>query len=275
MNTFYLVENSEKKDVDKAAALIHSICDEKGKKAYRGPGYMKRESLPKDVDCVITLGGDGTLIRAAREAADRNIPVIGVNMGHLGYLSSVSALEDIPEMMERLFLNKYTVEKRMMVKAVILREGRETAVLHGLNEAVITRTKTLKPVKCKVGINEEFLNEYTSDGIIISTPTGSTAYNLSAGGPIIDPSAQMLIITPICPHALTQRSVVLSSEKKVEVDILGGEQHDRELVVDGYESRSLDLGDRVELTESELYVSLLKLPGGSFLENIRNKMNRI
>ena len=210
------------------------------------------------MDCVITLGGDGTLIRAARDISHLGIPLIGINMGHMGYLTSISSAKDFKYMVDILIDDKYFIEKRMMITAAVIREGKELHSLNALNEAVITRREMLK-----------------TDGIIVATPTGSTAYNLSAGGPIIEPSSRMMLITAICSHALSQRSIVLSSSKVIRISFNDNLKATRELVVDGDDSVSLKNGDVIELRESEIFAGLIKLKKGSFLDNIRNKMNRI
>lgn len=274
MKTFFLVGNSEKEGIKKALLDVEKEIMSFGGACYKSYGYIDIENFPK-VDCVITLGGDGTLIRAARDISHLGVPIIGINMGHMGYLTSIAKANDIREMIKTLVNNEYFIEERMMISAKVIRKDREICTLNALNEAVITRKEMLKTIRCKVYIDGDFLNEYSSDGIIVSTPTGSTAYNLSAGGPIIEPSSKMMIITPICPHALSQRSIVLSSSKKISISFSGNAKITRELVLDGDDSFSLENKDVVELRESDIFAGLVKLKKGSFLDNIRNKMNRI
>ena len=246
MKTFFLVGNSEKDGIKKALLSLEKEINDRGGVCYKSYGYIDINKFPK-VDCVITLGGDGTLIRAARDISHLGIPLIGINMGHMGYLTSISSAKDFKYMVDILIDDKYFIEKRMMITATVIREGKE---LHSLNA-------------------------YSSDGIIVATPTGSTAYNLSAGGPIIEPSSRMMLITAICSHALSQRSIVLSSSKVIRISFNDNLKATRELVVDGDDSVSLKNGDVIELRESEIFAGLIKLKKGSFLDNIRNKMNRI
>ena len=274
MNTFFLVGNSEKEGIKKALSNIEKEIMHYGGECYKSYGYIDLEKF-KNVDCVITLGGDGTLIRAARDISHLGIPIIGINMGHLGYLTSISRPSDISDMIRILINDEYYIEERMMISARVIREGKDFCTFNALNEAVITGREILKTIRCNVYIDGDFLNEYSSDGIIVSTPTGSTAYSLSAGGPIIEPSSKMMLITPICPHALSQRSIVLSSSKVVSISFKSGTKSSRELVLDGDDSVSLESTDVVELRESETFARLIKLKKGSFLDNIRNKMNRI
>ena len=274
MKTFFLVGNSEKEGIKNALINLEKEINIRGGICYKSFGYIQLKDFPS-VDCVITLGGDGTLIRAARDISHLGIPIIGINMGHLGYLTSINKAEDISYMVDILINDEYFIENRMMISATVIREGKEFKTLTALNEAVITRREVLKTLRCNVYIEGDFLNEYSSDGIIVATPTGSTAYNLSAGGPIIEPSSKMMLITAICPHALSQRSIVLSSSKVIRVSFNDNLKSNRELVVDGDESVILENKDVIELRESEIYAGLIKLKKGSFLDNIRNKMNRI
>ena len=274
MKNFFLVGNSEKDGIKRALSNLENEIKSKDGVCYKSYGYIDTKDFPK-VDCVITLGGDGTLIRAARDISHLGIPIIGINMGHMGYLTSINKAGDIKNMVDILINDKYFIEKRMMISATVIRDGKEIRTLNALNEAVITRLERLKTIRCNVYIDGDFLNEYSSDGIIVATPTGSTAYNLSAGGPIIEPSSKMMLITAICPHALSQRSIVLSSSKVIRVSFNDNLKSNRELVVDGDESVILENKDVIELRESEIYAGLIKLKKGSFLDNIRNKMNRI
>ena len=274
MKTFFLVGNSEKDRVKQVLIDLENEINIRGGICYKSHGYIEISEFPK-VDCVITLGGDGTLIRAARDISHLGIPIIGINMGHMGYLTSISNADDIKCMVDTLINDEYFIEDRMMISATVIRDGKELCTLNALNEAVIARKKILKTIRCNVYIDGDFLNEYSSDGIIVATPTGSTAYNLSAGGPIIEPSSKMMLITAICPHALSQRSIVLSSSKVIRVSFNDNLKSNRELVVDGDESVILENKDVIELRESEIYAGLIKLKKGSFLDNIRNKMNRI
>lgn len=274
MKSFFLVGNSEKDGIKRALSNLENEIKSKGGVCYKSYGYIDIKDFPK-VDCVITLGGDGTLIRAARDISHLGIPIIGINMGHMGYLTSINKAGDVKNMVDILINDEYFIEKRMMISATVMRDGKEICTLNALNEAVITRLERLKTIRCNVYIDGDFLNEYSSDGIIVATPTGSTAYNLSAGGPIIEPSSKMMLITAICPHALSQRSIVLSSSKVIRVSFNDNLKSNRELVVDGDESVILENKDVIELRESEIYAGLIKLKKGSFLDNIRNKMNRI
>lgn len=282
MRHFYLVENSGKARVREVAEGIREFLTKRGcvcrmqdgqsrdgEKEYR---YTDEKQVPEETECVIVLGGDGTLIQAARDLAGREIPMIGVNLGTLGYLTQISRQEDLGQMLEALMADEYQLEKRMMLSGEVYRDGKKIREDLALNELVITRRELLKVLKFRVYVNEDCLNQYAADGMIVATPTGSTAYNLSAGGPIVNPAASMIILTPICPHALNDRSIVLSGEDRIELEILGNENLECVAVCDGDATAELKAGDRIRICRSEIETVLIKLGHVSFLDNLREKM---
>lgn len=282
MKHFYLVENSGKSHVREVAEGIRHFLKEQGcvcamrgshdqenEKGYR---YTDASQVPKETECIIVLGGDGTLIQAARDLAGREIPMIGVNLGTLGYLTQVSRQEDLGQMLNALMKDEYLLEKRMMLSGEMYRNGEKIQEDLALNELVVTRRELLKVLKFRIYVNDDCLSQYTADGLIVATPTGSTAYNLSAGGPIVNPSASMIILTPICPHALNDRSIVLSGDDQIEVEILGDERLGCVAVCDGDATAELKAGDRIRICRSEIETVLIKLDHGSFLDNLREKM---
>ena len=215
------------------------------------------------------------MLKAAGEVAGLGIPLIGVNLGHLGFLTSVgydNDINNIKDMLLKLFEGRFTIEDRMMLEGCKCGPGEERKFL-ALNEVIITKTETVKFTRCKVYVDGEFLNEYSADGIIIATPTGSTAYNLSAGGPIAGLAGRMILITPICPHALSRRSIVLSPESIVEVEMTDREDVVKAALFDGEVKLNLDYSERMYIKESSVKTKLIKLQGTSFLDNLRNKMN--
>ena len=226
--------------------------------------------MPENIDCVITIGGDGTLIQAARDLAGRDIPLIGINQGHLGYLTQVRSKEDIPSMADALLSERYQIENRMMLDGKILRQGKKIASDIALNEIVLTHRNTIQILRFGVYVNGEFLNQYTADGLIAATPTGSTAYNLSAGGPIIAPNAAMTVLTPICSHALNARSIVLSAEDEICIEVQEGLQA---AVFDGDTIVQLEQGDQLIIRKSSQVTRLVRLKQISFLENLSSMLN--
>ena len=275
MKSFYIVGNSDKSGVEKVAESIMKRIKSKGAEAILNLGYLEISKIPGNIDCIITLGGDGTLIRVARDTSYLNIPLIGVNLGHLGYLTSLGSEGGIEDMVDKLLADEYSIENRMMIDAYVKRSGAASKVHQALNEVVIAGNTCSKFIRCRVYVNKELLNEYCADGIIVATPTGSTAYNLSAGGPIVEPGARMFIITAICPHALNQRSIVLAPESNIEIEITKENKQEVFAVFDGDMQKGLGYKSRLIIKESDTRTKLIKLKGGTFLDNLRTKMSGI
>ena len=275
MKSFYIVGNSDKSGVEKVAESMMKLIKKKGGDSILNLGYLEISKIPGNIDCIITLGGDGTLIRVARDTSYLNIPLIGVNLGHLGYLTSLGSEGGIEDMVDKLLADEYSIENRMMIDAYVKRSGAASKVHQALNEVVIAGNTCSKFIRCRVYVNKELLNEYCADGIIVATPTGSTAYNLSAGGPIVEPGARMFIITAICPHALNQRSIVLAPESNIEIEISKENKQEVFAVFDGDIQKGLSYKSRLIIKESDTRTKLIKLKGGTFLDNLRTKMSRI
>ena len=215
------------------------------------------------------------MIRVARDTSYLNIPLIGVNLGHLGYLTSLGSEGNIEDMVDKLIADEYSIENRMMLDAYVKKSGAASKTHQALNEVVIKGNACTKLIKCRVYVNEELLNEYCADGIIVATPTGSTAYNLSAGGPIVEPGARMFIITAICPHVLNQRSIVLEPDSNIEIELTNDNKQEVFAVFDGDIQIRFDHNSRLIVKESDTKTKLIKLKGGTFLDNLRTKMSRI
>lgn len=227
--------------------------------------------------CMIVLGGDGTMLKAARETAASGIPLLGVNLGTVGYLSEVE-VSGLDDALERLVRGDYTLEQRMMLSGSVLRGdgSRETAQIDALNDVTVTRCGPMQVVPLRIWVNGQLLSSYGADGIVIATPTGSTGYNLSAGGPIVEPDASLILLTPICPHTLNTRCVVLCDRDEVVVEIgkkpSGGVQ-EVEISLDGSLLARLCSGDRIRVKKSERTTSIIKLSGPGFLERLHRKMS--
>ena len=275
MKSFYIVGNSDKSGVVEVADSIMKLIKSKGGESILNLGSLEISKIPDNIDCIITLGGDGTLIRVARDTSYLNIPLIGVNLGHLGYLTSLGSEGKIEDMVDKLLADEYSIENRMMIDAYVKRSGAAAKVHQALNEVVIAGNTCSKFIRCRVYVNKELLNEYCADGIIVATPTGSTAYNLSAGGPIVEPGARMFIITAICPHALNQRSIVLAPESNIEIEITKENKQEVFAVFDGDIQKGLGYKSRLIIKESDTITKLIKLKGGTFLDNLRTKMSGI
>lgn len=244
------------------------------RKIQEGAGYTDVRLIPPETQCVITLGGDGTLIQAARDLVSLNLPLIGVNMGTLGYLTQVNREETIEPMLDALLTDQYQLVNRMMVEGCISGpEGEKRGI--ALNDIVLTRQDVMQVIRFRLFVNGVFLNEYKADGMIVATPTGSTAYNLSAGGPIVTPGAKLMVLTPICSHALNTRSIVIGAEDTVEISLTGYTGRKQMVVFDGDQTVDIDSSEKLTIRCSSNYTTLVRLKNVSFLENLRDKMNRV
>ena len=274
MESFYIITN-QLKDRDYSVTIeIKDYIERKGKRVILAQkdeeGFIVPGTVPEDADCGLVLGGDGTLIRAIRDLEGSRLPLLGINIGTLGYLTDVE-LKDYKSAIDRLCEEDPNIEKRMMLEGVMSSGEKDLAV----NDIVLTREGNLRIVKFNVYVNGTLLNTYQADGVIICTPTGSTGYNLSAGGPVVEPTASLMVITPICSHALNTSSVVLSAEDDVEIEICQGRygrQEEVALCYDGAVQRKLVTGDRVKIRKSEATAHLVKLSEESFMITMREKM---
>ena len=224
-------------------------------------------NFPADTDAVIVVGGDGTMIRAAGLVAG-SIPLVGVNLGTLGFLEEIEP-DHLEEMLSRLIAHDYEIEKRMML------EGEAEEKLCALNDIVIARSGSLRVLHFDIFVNDLLLATYTADGIVASTPTGSTAYNLSAGGPIVEPDAQAILLTPICPHNLNSRAIVLSPDDTVRIRIADTEADGKILTAasfDGGREIMLSPGASITIRRSKTDTKLIRLNRESFLKVLSRKM---
>lgn len=237
--------------------------------------YTDASQIPENTECIIVLGGDGTLLQAARDVVDKDVPLLGINLGTLGYLAEIDR-HMVIQALEHLMHDKYTIESRMMLKGTVYHKGKPIATDLALNDIVIGREGAFRVINFRSFVNDEYLTSYKADGIIISTPTGSTGYSLSAGGPIIAPSASLLMMTPLAPHTLNTRSIVLSAEDKICVEIGPGRDGEEEkgmVSFDGDTSIRLVTGDRIEIVRADRNTRIVKISNQSFLETLRKKMS--
>ena len=280
MRKFGLITNAYK---DKDLHLTHQIADYIHKNGGEAICISERNgvildyeqmdysNIPEGLDCLMVLGGDGTLIRAATGTRKFHIPLIGVNLGTLGYLCELEEDTVFPAI-ERLMNEEYKIDERMML------QGRRPGAEHGksaLNDIVIHRTGDLSLLSLQVYVNGEFLTTYDADGVILSTPTGSTGYNMSAGGPIVDPKARMILLTPINAHNLNSRSIVLSADDVIEIE-MGSRRYQKDEVAcvscDGDKIDLIKVGDRFVISRSKHIIQICKLNKRSFLEILSKKM---
>ena len=221
-------------------------------------------------DLVVVLGGDGTLLSVAR-ALKHGAPILGVNLGTLGFLTDVGRAELYPALVD-LLAGDFRIEERALLDVHLQRAGGDGASWRVLNDAVITKSALARIVELTYRIDGHLLAACRSDGLIISTPTGSTAYNLSAGGPILDPQLPVVVLTPICPHTLTLRPVVVADSSVIEVT-LETPREEVFLTLDGQEGVPLDEGDRVRVSRSTAKARLVKTTGRGFFDGLREKLH--
>jgi len=245
-------------------------CLETDAAAAIGEVGVSRAAMVREADLLIVLGGDGTLLSVVRALEERAVPILGVNLGTLGFLVEVS-VDEMHEALARALDGKMTIEPRMRLAVRLMRDGRELRRWLALNDAVITKGASARIVDLEARADGQLVTTYHADGLIVSTPTGSTAYTLSAGGPILLPGVPSLVLTPICPHALTQRPLVLPDSAVIEVIVhpRGGEV---QLAIDGQEGAPLQDGDLVEVRRSEHPALLLVSPTHSRFEVLRSKL---
>ena len=267
MDKFYVITNVPKDKELKTTMFVKNCIEAHGKECILS---VDEPAFPDGTDCVLVLGGDGTLIRAARELHLQDVPMIGINLGTLGYLAEVEQ-QNIESAIAHIIHEQLAVEERMMLKGIVCGQYEDIA----LNDIVVTRLGVLHIIRFNIYVNGELLNAYQADGVIISTPTGSTGYNLSAGGPIVQPTSQMIVMTPICSHALNTSSIVLSAEDEIVIEIGAGRDGNEEqasVSFDGDHHMQVKTGDRIVIRKAKHKTKLLKLSKVSFLETLRKKM---
>jgi len=240
-------------------------------KVGNGEYCRDEEDVISQSDLVVCLGGDGTFLKVGRKVFIKELPILGINLGNLGFLTEVDK-NDIDFAVEQLFSNKYVIEERMMLGATILRNGESPVNDIALNDAVITRGAVSRIVHVSVYVNDIFVDSFPGDGLIVSSPTGSTAYSLSAGGPIVEPDTNLLLITPICPHILYSRSFVINADSVVRVVVDEDFHHNAMVALDGEEGYNIRGGDMVEVKKSPYSIKLIKMNNRNFFSILRTKI---
>lgn len=226
--------------------------------------------MPNRVDLMLVLGGDGTMIATSRMLGDNQIPVIGVNYGGLGYLAEFPIEEMFPAL-EAILDGEYQVQQRLMLRVELWRGAELVTQNRVLNDVVINKSALARIIEIEAYLNHQFVNLFRADGLIVATPTGSTAYNLSAGGPIIFPSMNAMVITPICPFTLSNRPIVVPDDSMIEVRLIT-EHEEVALTLDGQVGFSLQAGDRIQIRKSHTTFNLVQPPNRNYFEVLRNKL---
>jgi NAD+ kinase len=244
-------------DPETAASMIVPCCE------------RPREELPRIADLLIVLGGDGTLLATSRLENERGVPILPVNLGGLGFLTSVTLSELYP-ILEQVLAGNNRTSERVMLDVSVLRGEREVERHHALNDAVLNKAALARMIDITLTINGEFVSDFRADGLIISTPTGSTAYSLAAGGPVLMPSVQSFVVTPVCPHSLTHRPLVVTDKAQIELRIETGAE-EAFLSIDGQVGMPVQQGDRLLCRRAQHSVKLLRVRR-TFFDALRNKL---
>ncbi|MBR3833613.1 MAG: NAD(+)/NADH kinase [Lachnospiraceae bacterium] len=276
MNNFLILANTDKDINLSLSNKISKYLEDKGAKATivsdvneHYEDLRVKEELMKGVQAAIVLGGDGTMLRAAHSIGIYNVPYIGINLGTLGFLTEIEE-SNVYQALDRLLTDDFVIEKRMMIEGSV-----KDKVFHSLNDVVITRAGFSRIIGLKIYVNNQLLDTYEADGVIVSTPTGSTGYNMSAGGPIVSPKASAIVVTPISPHSLTSKSVVFDSTEEIRVEIMKKRKtQDTEAIVsfDGSHSVELSAGEVVNVKLSARSISLIKMYDVNFYSVLRDKI---
>ena len=282
MKKIGIVANLEKPNAGRRAEEISRALSQLGAEVYLEANLAvelsSRRNLfdldkpaPAKLEALVVLGGDGTIIHTFHHLKSKNLPLLGVNLGGLGFLTEVR-LDDLPAVMEAMVKDKLKVEERKTIHCLCLRSGRQIGDFTAINEVAVGRGGLARVIQMEAYLNDQYLTAYMSDGLIVSTPTGSTGYSLSAHGPIVDPGTQALLINPICPHTLTNRPIIISDDSRVSIR-LGQTPRKTMLTIDGQVGLPLRSGDRVDVTGGEISLKLLTDPAISYYHILRSKLN--
>ena len=231
---------------------------------------VSTDKLPADVDLILVLGGDGTMIATARMLGDQEVPVLGVNYGGLGYLAEFR-IEELFNALESILSGNYRLDKRVMLAIELLRDGSLLTHNRVLNDVVINKSALARIIEIETYFNGQFVNSFRADGLIVSTPTGSTAYNLSAGGPVIFPSMNAVVITPICPFTLSNRPIVVPDDAEIEL-LLKTDQEEVALTLDGQVGFPLKVDDRIKIRKSGTMFNLIQPSNRNYFDVLRDKL---
>jgi NAD+ kinase len=283
MNNFCIITNIDKDKEYKTTKLIQEYLVSKGKRCLIAAECSTEDTnddetdvswIADDTDCVIVLGGDGTIIRAATDLYTKEIPLLGINLGTLGFLAEIER-QDIITALDSLLEEDIQIQKRMMLQGNITRDEQSMYKDYALNDIVIGRSGFSRIISISVYVNDVLVDTYHGDGVIIATPTGSTGYNLSAGGPVVSPSANVIMITPICPHTMSQRSVLVSSDDEITILVNKSKKTQKEEAIatfDGRMGMELKAGDKIQIKKAEKVTNLIKINQKSFYEILRSKL---
>ncbi|MEE2830409.1 MAG: NAD(+)/NADH kinase [Myxococcota bacterium] len=262
-----------------AAVVVHRwlsdrdhrvVLDSHTAQAAGLPGGVPRDELAAQAEMAVVLGGDGTLLLAARVFSPDEVPIFGINLGRLGFLTDTDS-EHMLEVLEEVFAGDYAIEERMMLSGSVLRGDNVLGPQHAFNDIVVNKAALAQVIRLETHVNGQLVSSYLADGIIFSTPTGSTAYGLAVGGPIVEPSTEVLLVAPICPHMLTNRPLIISGSSTVDC-IISEARGEVYLTIDGQEGFPLLPGDRIRVCRSPHRARLVQAASRNFFEILRAKM---
>jgi NAD+ kinase len=235
-----------------------------------GINLLSRRNI-NEADLIIAIGGDGTMLYATRLTREFDIPILGINRGRLGFLADVTPNEMLMSV-ENVLDGNYTTDTRLVLKANLIRSIGANEVAFALNDVVLQRRETGRMVDFETHVAKRYVNTHSGDGLIVATPTGSTAYALSCGGPIIEPHLNTVAIVPICPHTLTDRPIMVSADNLIEITLLHGDETKAEIIIDGFPMGSINPDDKLQISAASKRVTLVHPPGYDFYEILRSKL---
>lgn len=232
---------------------------------------VEEKDLFENCDVIIAIGGDGTILNVAQKACVTHTPIVGINLGRMGFLADVESAE-MEIRLSKLIAGEYTIENRMMLSVKIIGPSGDVQYFHALNDISVTRGNSSRITEFELEVNEKFVDFYAADGIVVATPTGSTGYSLSAGGPIVSPTAQTIILTPICPHTIYSRSIIVSDTDKIKIKTYNHNGTQLELAADGQTKVYITPGHSIEIEKADYMTQLIKLSEYDFFEILRKKI---
>lgn len=281
MKTIGIAVNQSKPSAVEVAKQLIDFLESKGATVFIDSAVADKidrmdiglavDQFPDRVNLVFVLGGDGTLLGIARKLAVHDLPILGINLGHLGFLSEAEP-DDLPNAVDRVLNGDYHLEKRMMLEASIIRNGQVIHNGSALNDVGIAKGSFGRMVTLSVYVDDMYVDKYSGDGLILSTPTGSTAYSLSCGGPIVSPHINVILITPICPHTLNSRPIIIQKDQEIRVEV-SATHNDIGVTIDGQVGYKLEVGDQVLVRKSMHYTTLIKWQDRGFFDVLRQKLN--
>jgi NAD+ kinase len=235
-----------------------------------GANLLEKDQIA-DADLVISIGGDGTMLYASRMARETGTPILGINRGRLGFLADVTP-DELISSVDSVLAGDFTTDSRLLLEARLHRSSGDDVVAYALNDIVLQRRETGRMVDFETRVGGQYVNTHSGDGLIVATPTGSTAYALSCGGPIIEPQLDAVVIVPVCPHTLTDRPIVISADQSIEVSLLERDDTKAEITVDGFSMGSINPDDKLRICAANTRVTLVHPPGYDFYGILRSKL---